>query len=78
VKATLEVHSVIAAVDDACQATLAEHVLAETYDDVRSSSFAKALTTACDMRAEENGIRILSVRIIELTPQRTFRLIGSK
>lgn len=78
VKALLEVATVASAVDDACQATLAEHVLAEEYADIRTDSFVKALTTACRMRAEINGIYIHSVRIIELSPSRTFRLIGSK
>lgn len=77
-KATLEVNEVIEAVDNACQATLAEHVLAEEFADICTESFSKALTTACNMRAEPFGIEIQSVRLYELAPVRTYRLIGSK
>jgi regulator of protease activity HflC (stomatin/prohibitin superfamily) len=78
VKAMLEVNEVIEAVDNACQATLAEHVLAETFADICTEGFAKALTTACNLRAEPFGIEIRSVRLFELAPVRTYRLIGSK
>lgn len=77
-KATLEINEVWEAVDNACQATLAEHVMAEDYEAVRTESFAKALTTACRMKAEPYGIEIMSVRLYEFGPTRTYRLIGSK
>jgi regulator of protease activity HflC (stomatin/prohibitin superfamily) len=78
VKATLEINEVIEAVDNACQATLAEHVLVEEFADICTQSFSKALTTACNLRAEPYGIEIMSVRLYELAPVRTYRLIGSK
>lgn len=77
-KATLEVNEVWEAVDNACQATLAEHVMAEVFPDICTPSFAKALTTACRLRAEPFGIEIESVRIYELSPARAFRLIGTR
>lgn len=77
-KATLEVNEVIEAVDNACQATLAEHVLAEDFADICTDAFSKALTTACNLRAEPFGIEIRSVRLYELAPVRTFRVIGGR
>lgn len=77
-KAVLEVNEVLEAVDDACHATLAEHVLAEDYEALRTEGFAKALTTSCRIHAEKFGVAILSVRMHELAPTRTYRLIGSK
>lgn len=77
-KALLEVNEVWEAVQDACQATLAEHVQAESYDALRTESFAKALTTECRIQGERFGIEILSVRLHELALVRTYRLIGSK
>lgn len=77
-KATLEVNEVVDAVDNACQATLAEHVLAEEFKDVCTESFFGALTTECRWRAEEYGIRIISVRPVEISPVRTYRVVRDK
>lgn len=77
-KATLEVNEVREAVDDACQATLAEAVLRTTYDELRAPEFWNKLEIDCRRKAKRFGITIETVRPHELAPTRTYRLIGSK
>lgn len=77
-KATLEVNEVTEAVDDACQATLAEHVMRTGFNDLRTEGFWNKLEIDCRRQAKRFGIEILTVRPHELAPTRTYRLIGSK
>jgi regulator of protease activity HflC (stomatin/prohibitin superfamily) len=74
-KAVLEVENVAQAVNDACQATIVEVILASTWDEVRSPTFTDKMTAACRKRGWKYGIEIESVRFCELAIVRTYRTI---
>lgn len=74
-KAILEVHDIRTAIQDACLCTAAEQVSDSTWEEVASSSFTKTLTTPCRRIAKKYGINIQSVRVNELAPLRTYRMI---
>lgn len=74
-KAILEVESVNHAVNDACQTTIAELILASTWDEVRAPEFGELLTAKCRKRGWKYGIEIESVRFCELALVRTYRTI---
>jgi regulator of protease activity HflC (stomatin/prohibitin superfamily) len=75
-KALLEVESVNEAIHDCCLATSAEHVTLATWDQLRAPTFCETLTAACRKLAFKYGIEITGVRIHELAPTRTYRLIN--
>lgn len=74
-KALLEVDSVNHAVADACQGTVAEEILAATWDEVRAPEFSERMTAACRKRGFRYGVEIMSVRFCELAPVRNYRTI---
>lgn len=76
-KSLLEVENVDSAIQDATQATLAELVMESNWDFLRTPEFADRLTAACRKQAFKYGVEIIRVRLHELAPLRTFRLIGS-
>jgi regulator of protease activity HflC (stomatin/prohibitin superfamily) len=75
-KATLKVHSVNHAVNDACQTSIAELILAATWDEVRAPAFSDKMTELCRARGWKFGIEIESVRFCELALVRTHRVIS--
>lgn len=76
-RSILDVENVDSAIQDACQATLAELVMESSWDTLRTAEFADRLTTECRKLAFKYGMEIIKVRLHELAPLRTFRLIGS-
>jgi regulator of protease activity HflC (stomatin/prohibitin superfamily) len=74
-KAVLEVESVNHAVNDACQTSILDLILASTWDEIRAPEFGDTLTAKCRKRAWRYGIEIESVRFCELALVRTYRTI---
>lgn len=76
-KALLEINDVFIAAQDSCQATFAEHVLSTDYDELRTEEFSAALLKECRVQGFKYGIEIAKVRLHELSPARTVRLVGN-
>lgn len=76
-KAIFSVWDAFSAAQDACQANFAQAVLAADYDYLRTDAFADSLTEACRVQGFKYGFEIERVRLHELAPARTFRLIGN-
>jgi regulator of protease activity HflC (stomatin/prohibitin superfamily) len=74
-KALLEVDTVAHAVADSCQSTVAEEILAASWEEVRAPEFSERITTACRKRGFRYGVEIMSVRFCELAPVRNYRTI---
>jgi regulator of protease activity HflC (stomatin/prohibitin superfamily) len=75
-KAIFSVWDAFTAATDACQATFAQAVLSNNFDYLRTPEFADELTKACRKQGFVYGFEIDKVRISELAPVRTYRLIG--
>lgn len=76
-KALFSVWDAFSAAQDACQANFAQAVLATVYNELRTEAFADRLTVECRKQGFKYGFEIEKVRICELAPSRTIRLIGS-
>ena len=76
-KALFSVWDAFAAAQDACQSNFATAVLGTPYDDLRTPAFSERLTETCRKQGFKYGFEIESVRISELAPTRTLRLIGN-
>jgi regulator of protease activity HflC (stomatin/prohibitin superfamily) len=76
-KAIFSVWNAFSAAQDACQANFAQAVLANDYDVLRTEEFADDLTKKCRKLGFTYGFEIDKVRICELAPARTLRLVGS-
>lgn len=74
-KALLEVDTVAQAVADSCQSTVAEEILAATWDEVRAAGFSDRITATCRKRGFRYGVEIMSVRFCELAPVSNYRTI---
>lgn len=76
-KAIFSVWNAFSAAQDACQANFAQAVLTSDYNDLRTEKFADELTEKCRKLGFTYGLEIDKVRICELAPARTLRLVGS-
>jgi regulator of protease activity HflC (stomatin/prohibitin superfamily) len=76
-KAIFSVWDAVTAAVDACQATFAAAVLSTDYDELRTPEFAERLTLECRKLGFKYGFEIDKVRLSELSPSRTIRLINS-
>jgi regulator of protease activity HflC (stomatin/prohibitin superfamily) len=76
-KALWAVHDVFTAITDACLATLAEAVITTDLVNIGTPKFSEDLTKACRSMGFRYGIEIEKVRLHELAPSRTIRLIGT-
>ena len=76
-KALFSVWDVFSAAQDSCQATFAQAVMTAEYDALRTDDFVDRLTAACRKQGFKYGVEIERVRICELAPVRTIRLIGN-
>ncbi len=76
-KAIFSVWDAFAAAQDACQANFAQAVLRSTFEEIRADAFSVALTETCRKQGFKYGFEIESVRLAELAPCRTYRLIGN-
>lgn len=74
-KAILEVQDIRTAIQDACLCTVAELTAESTWQELCAPQFSKDLTAACRALAKKYGIRIQSVRVNEIAPLRTYRMI---
>lgn len=70
------VYEPFAAIHDAVQANFAEAVLNANFEEIKTPEFADRLTAVCRKKGFKYGFEIESVRICELAPVRTFRLMG--
>jgi regulator of protease activity HflC (stomatin/prohibitin superfamily) len=75
-KAIFSVWDAFAAATDACETNFASAVLTSDYDELRTEEFAAKLTTECRKQGFKYGFEIERVRLWELAPARTIRLIG--
>lgn len=74
-KAILEVQDVSTAIRDACLCTAAEQAAMSTWEEMCAPGFSTSLTAACRKLARKYGIKIQSVRVNEIAPLRTYRMI---